>query len=283
MSRRGPKLSGPNFAKLMVVAEKTRYPFSAYPRTRCKDLLFAGCALPSQLPRTTDALARLCRSHGCGVAYDCCGKPLADWGEARAAGRALDRLAGRLRRLDCERLVVACPNCLDHLQGHLAVPCVSVYEALAGWGFSPAVPLPAGVLFSPCPDRRGHRLEGQLRALADLSEIPALDRVPCCGLRADAAARGAGFAAGCARRVFEAAEGRRIYTLCASCSGQFARLGHGGVRHALSAILGVDEEPDCRHALANRARRRFDRDLEPLTAPCNAGAFSPAQQNGGRP
>ena len=169
MSRRGPKPSGPILAKLTVLAEKTRYPFSAYPRTRCKDLLFAGCALPSQLPRTTDALARLCRSHGCGVAYDCCGKPLADWGEARAAGRALDRLAGRLRRLDCERLVVACPNCLDHLQGHLAVPCVSVYEALAGWGFSPAVPLPAGVLFSPCPDRRGRRLEGQLRALADLS------------------------------------------------------------------------------------------------------------------
>ncbi len=249
---------GPNLAKFVTLAEKTRYPFRSYPRSQCSEVFFPGCALPSQLPRTTDEIARLCRSHGCGVAYDCCGKPLADWGKTRAAERALAGLRARLNRLGCQKLVVACPNCLDYLENRLGIECVSVYEALAGWGFAPKTPFSPGVLFSPCPDRRGRRLEGQLRALADLSAVAPLDRAPCCGLRADAAARGAAFAAACTERVFDAAEGRRIYTLCASCSGQFARTGHAGTRHALSVILGVDEEPDHRHALANRARRRFD-------------------------
>ncbi len=254
----------PNLAKFVTLAEKARYPFRSYPRTQCREVFFPGCALPSQLPRTTDAIARLCRSHGCGVAYDCCGKPLADWGKTQAAERALAGLEARLNHLGCQRLVVACPNCLDYLENRLPVPCVSVYEALAGWEFAPKAPFAPGVLFSPCPDRQSHRLEGQLRALADLAQVPPLDRTPCCGLRADAAARGAAFSAACTERAFEAAGDRRVYTLCASCSGQFARMGHAGTRHALSVLLGVDEEPDCRHALANRARRRFDRGLEPL-------------------
>ena len=42
-------------------------------------------------------------------------------------------------------------------------------------------------------------------------------------------------------------------------------MGYGGqVRHVLGAYLGVDEAPDCVHAIPNRARRKFDRNLEPL-------------------
>ncbi len=263
------RAQAPNPARLLSVAEKRHYPFRAYPKGKGagRDLLFCGCALPSQLPRTTDALARLCRAHGMGVAYDCCGKPLADWGEDRAADRVLRGLRRRLERAGCERLVLACPNCLSYLRGRVGVPCVSVYEALLGWGDAPRVRLAPGALFVPCPDRAGRETERQVRALADLSDVATLRGVPCCGLRAEAAARGREFVDRCDARIFAAAgAGTAVYTYCASCAGQFARQGRKGVRHVLSAILGVDEEPDCRRALLNRARRRFDRALEPEDA-----------------
>ena len=255
-----------NAAKLVSVVEKAHYPFRSYPRGRgpCRDLLFCGCALPSQLPRTTDALARTCREHGMGVAFDCCGKPLEDWGEHRLAERALGRLRGRLERAGCERLVLACPNCLSYLRERLDVTCVSVYEAMLEWGDAPRVRLEPGVLFVPCPDRAGRVLEGQVRALANLEEVPSLRRAPCCGLRAEVAARGREFVGRCDARIFAEAGSSTVYTYCASCAGQFARQGRASVRHVLSVLLGVDEEPDARRALLNRARRRFERDLGPL-------------------
>ena len=267
-------------ARAMTLLEKARYPFSAYPRQTCREVLFPGCALPSQLPRTTDALAELARTHGLGVVYDCCGKPLADWDAPRAAERALARLRRRLGAIGCERLVVACPNCLDYLQGRLGIACTSVYEELGDWGLGstggrcagrtraceshkPVRAVSPGVLFSPCPDRATRTLERQIRTLADFSAVPTLSGAPCCGLRGDVAARGPAAVRACTARVLEKADGQRVYTYCASCSGQLARCGAVGVRHALSVLLGVDEEPDHARALANRARRRLDRRLEP--------------------
>ncbi len=255
-----------NAVKIASVVEKSHYPFRAYPKGRCRDLLFCGCALPSQLPRTTDALARLCRTHGMGVAYDCCGKALADWDARRAADRVLAGLRRRLERLGCERLVLACPNCLAYLHGRVGVPCVSVFEAMLEWDDVERVRLDPGVLFVPCPDRAGRRLEQAVRAFADLSDVETLRRVPCCGLRAEVAARGRAFVDRCGERIFTAAGEAVVYTYCASCLGQFARQGRGCVRHVLSAVLGIDERPDAARALVNRARRRFDRELEPLAA-----------------
>ncbi len=256
-----------NVAKLVSVVEKSRYPFKAYPNQPCRELLFCGCALPSQFPRTTDALVAACRAHGMGVAFDCCGKPLSDWGEERAAARVAAALERRLARLGCGRLVVACPNCLSYLRGRLDVECVSVYEAMLGWRDVARVRLDPGVLFVPCPDRAGRPIEGLVRTLADLSDVATLRGVPCCGLRSEAAARGREFVDRCDARIFAAAGEAVIYTYCASCLGQFARQGRVRVRHVLSVLLDVDEAPDAAHALLNRARRMFDRELGPLEPP----------------
>lgn len=261
-----------NVAKLISVAEKSRYPFHAYPKGPCRDLLFPGCAFPSQFPRTTDELSRVCRGLGMGVAYDCCGKPLEDWDEDASAGRVSDKLNARVARTGCERLVVVCPNCLDYLRERSAVPCVSVYQALIERGFEARAAFDPGVLFIPCPDRKSREIEGFVRRLADLSAVETLSGVPCCGLRADVAARGPEFVSKQGRRIAAAAAGRTVYTYCASCLGQFARVRQpdggpvfagGQVRHVLSAMLGVEEEPDASRAILNRARRRFDKNLEP--------------------
>lgn len=259
-----------NLAKFVSVLEKGHYPFRAYPAASCRELLFPGCAFPSQLPRTMDVLARTCRELGMGVAYDCCGKPLEDWGEKGRAARVMDGLRARLGRLGCERLVLVCPNCLGYLRPVLAaegIACVSVYQALAERGFVPRGAFEPGLLFVPCPDRAARELEGQIRRLADLSQVETMHRTPCCGLRAEVAARGPEFSRTMGARVLEAARERTLYTYCASCAGQFARLGRPDPRHVLSVMLGMDECPDAGRALANRARRRFDRALGPLRSP----------------
>ncbi len=265
-----------NVAKLISVTEKSRYPFYAYPKGPCRDLLFPGCAFPSQFPRTTDELSRVCRGLGMGVAYDCCGKPLEDWDEDTAAGRVSDKLNARVACTGCERLVVVCPNCLDYLRKRTDIPCVSVYQALGEHGFEARAAFDPGVLFVPCPDRKSREIEGFVRRLADLSRVETLSGVPCCGLRADVAARGPEFVSKQGRRIAEVVAGRIVYTYCASCLGQFARVRQpdggpvfatGQVRHVLSVMLGVEEEPDAAHAILNRARRRFDRNLEPEPNP----------------
>ena len=271
-----------NGAKLINVIEKSHYPFASYPRGRCETVLFAGCSLPSQFPRTTDALALRCREAGFGVVYDCCGQPLEGFGEKNRAKRVLDRLEGRLSKIGCKRLVLACPNCRAHLDGKLSCQVVGILDILDELELGGATDAPAsdsaaqagervagfvrferGGLFIPCPDKRERAGEQALRRIADLADVETLGRAGCCGLRPDIAARGPQATAQACGRVLEQAGGETIYSYCASCLGQFARAGHGDCRHALSVLLGVDERPDIRHALANRAKRRFDRAVEP--------------------
>lgn len=255
-----------NMAKLICVAEKRRYPFKRYPRTQCSTLLFPGCSFPSQFPRTTDALERLCTAHGAGVAFDCCGHPLDGYGEHKAAARAVDHVRRKLDELGVERLATVCPNCLAYLGPRLDVPVVSAVELLREWDVGAGTVFPEGVLHIPCPDRRTRAGEALVRDHADMGAVETLARVGCCGLRPDVALKGPQMVQTCTDRILNAVDDRTIYTYCASCAGQFARAGYGNCRHAVSVMLGIDETPDAAHALANRARRRFDRAVEPETA-----------------
>ena len=101
--------------------------------------------------------------------------------------------------------------------------------------------------------------------LMDMGEVERLRGVPCCGLKLAIAEKGEPVVRRLDEAIFAKAAGRVLYTTCASCAGQFARMGYEGkVRHVLGAFLGVDEAPDCVHAIPNRACRKFDRNLEPM-------------------
>lgn len=264
-----------NLGQAIALWEKMRYPFKAYPRTACADVVFPGCALPSQYPRTTDALVSVARSHGAGVVFDCCGAPLPDWGRIRAGQRVTQSLRERLARIECRRLIVACPTCLAYLKSTLPIPCISIFQAFDEWGVQKpcgkagapdaAAMENRGILFIPCPDRASRTLETQVRGFGGYEQVATLSGAPCCGLKASAAVHGDAFAREQVGRVFAAAGNATVHTYCAACAGQFARMGHAkNVRHALSFLLGVDEAPDAEHAVANRARRALRRDLEPL-------------------
>lgn len=258
-----------NWAKFWSVLEKGHYPFRAWPRGECASLLFCGCSFMSQYPRTTDALARVCRAHGCGVAYDCCGSPVAGFGEGDLAARVLDAVIGRIGATGCDEVVFVCPNCMAYLArplGERGVRSVTVYEKLMQWGFSPAAGrLGPGALFTPCPDRHLLSWQRDIERLADLDELEPLSGAPCCGLMPQIAAQGPESIRAMDDRIFAAAQGRALYTYCASCTAQFKRAGYAAPSvHVLAALLGTDEEPDTAHAIANRAKRKFDRRLEPL-------------------
>ncbi|MEE8716083.1 MAG: (Fe-S)-binding protein [Coriobacteriales bacterium] len=261
-----------NSAKFWSVLEKGHYPFRAWPRGACASLLFCGCSFMSQYPRTTDALVEVCRAQGCGVAYDCCGLPVDGFGERRLAARVMDATLARVRAVGCDEVVFVCPNCMAYLAPRLqgqGVRSVTIYEKLAQWGFDPAVgELGPGVLFTPCPDRRRLDWRRDIERVVSLDGLVPLAKAPCCGLMPKIAAQGPERVRELDDRIFAAAEGRALYTYCASCAGQFARAGYRApVVHVLAALLGTDEAPDAAHAIANRARRAFDRRLEPCAVP----------------
>lgn len=244
-------------AQRLILLEKAHYPFRNYPKASCETLLFPGCSFPAQFPKTMEALSNLCHAYGVGVAYDCCGKPVAELERARDAARIAGGITHRLERLGVREVVCLCPNCMEYLGQTLALPVVSVYALLARWGYrGQGTPL-SGTFFMPCPDRKHGETLAEIGALLSLDDLRILDRAPCCGLRGDIAAHGPAAGDKLCALAREQAAGETIYTYCASCSGQFQRHGCGRVRHLLCAFLGVDEEPDASHALLNRARLKF--------------------------
>lgn len=243
--------------QIITLLEKSRYPFRNYPKESCTTLLFPGCSFPSQFPGTMDRLAALCREHGVGVAYDCCGKPVAELKRERDAARIRRGIMEQMIRLGVKEVVCLCPNCLEYFGDTLDVPVISIYALLSRWGYACQSPPPSGVVFRPCPDREEGRILEEIRELLPLKGLSAMEGVPCCGLRGDIAAHGPAAGSKLCAIVKKQAAGETIYTYCASCSGQFQRHGCAQVRHLLSHLLGVEEEPDAAHALFNRARRKF--------------------------
>lgn len=253
-----------NTAKLTTVAEKAHYPFKSYPRVQCETILFPGCAFPSQFPRTMDALSELCRKAGFGVAYDCCGDPLGGYGEKESCERVLRNVDRRLAKLGCKRLVVICPTCYKHLSGKLGSEVVTIYDVAEEIGLVKADAIAPGRMYIPCPDKKYRAMETKMREAADMSAVDTMQVFTCCGLRADLASRGPEYVKKLSNIIIDDAAGGLLYTYCASCLGQFSRMGYDDCRHVVSAMLGVDESPDSGRAIINRAKRKFDRNTNPI-------------------
>lgn len=245
--------------------EKAHYPFKNYPKGQSNTVLFPGCAFMSQYPRTTDALVALCAEHGVAVAYDCCGMSVEGFGDAEGAARVLCGIRERLARCGCERVVCVCPNCYYYFRkkwGAAPVPeVISIYELLAEWGFEITSAAQSrfgcGMLYAACPDKQSRALEQDMRALFDIPQSIETYAKGCCGLKPEIAARGAEYVQAAGNKVLDQAGNKPLYTYCASCSGQFARLGNTHVHHVLSVALDIDEVPDVAHAFLNRAKRKF--------------------------
>lgn len=233
----------------MLIKEKENYLFKNYKNGRKKSVLFTGCNFPSFYPETTRYLVQRFRREGIGVIYDCCGKPIAELGMEQSEKTIIERLNGKLKEAGVEEVIMLCPNCYMFLKPYLKIRMVSIYEKLQelGWG---NVLEEDVTIFPPCPDRESREiLEGIRPFLKGKVEI--VDDVQCCGL------------GGCASRnepeivnemVEEIKRHGKVYTYCASCSGNFARKGYRESEHLLLKILEREEKPDTVKSVVNRMK-----------------------------
>lgn len=240
----------------MLRLEKERYLFKNYRQAKARSLLFPGCNFPSFYPATTRALlAYLNRFAPTGLAYDCCGKPIAELGLRDSAARIIRRLNEQLAQNGVEELVLVCPNCYYYLKPLVAVRVVSIYEKLAATGLQKQITAADPTLFRPCPDRLEEAWMDTLRPFLP-AHFQIIEDVQCCGLGGCAAVKEPELARGFLRTLREK-KLPAVYTYCGTCAGNMARAGVTNVRHLLVELLETNEEAQTGTSLLNRIKTRF--------------------------
>lgn len=258
----------------LTVFEKENYRFKNWRHANAGSVVFAGCGFPSFFPKTFRALREeLGGIRDVSVAIDCCGLPLAGLAGEGAARREMERVSRRFSACGAREVVPVCPNCAVAFSGGLRLPQKSIYAKLAELSSCGKLNVrnltTPGAVFVPCPDRDGRVWLGDVMRFAG-EGVFVCDCARCCGAAFEIARPEASLAA--ARGVLEAVARQCeragiadpvVYTYCASCAGRLERArrrlaGEAAARvrvvHVLSALLGVDEAPAVRTALANRAK-----------------------------
>lgn len=241
----------------LLLWEKKDYRFRNEKGKTEGSVLFPGCNFPSFYPVTARYLARLLKEKaGIGTVYDCCGKPVAELGLEKEEKKIQNRLLEGFEKAGIREVIVLCPNCYHFLKEKLpGIRLVSIYRKLTELGLGQKIET-AGeqdALFLPCPDRKSREI------LADTEpfwqEKPeVLPGIQCCGLGGCASVREPELAAGMLSPVKPET---RVWTYCASCSGNFVRQGHRNTDHVLVQILGTGEKADTGHSLLNRIRSKY--------------------------
>lgn len=237
----------------MLIKEKQDYLFQNYQNAKTKSVLFTGCNFPSFYPATTKYLIeKLQKEKGIGVVFDCCGKPIAELGLKEQEERIIAKIEEKLSRRGVEEVIMLCPNCYFFLKSRLKVKVVSIYEKLKEFGWGEKIEGKINV-FPPCPDRKTLELLEEIKPF--LTENPTvIQDAQCCGL------------GGCAGKnepdlvdnmVENIRKSGKVYTYCASCSGNFARKGYMDTDNLLVKILGMEEKPDTAKSIVNRMKMKY--------------------------
>ncbi|MDO4312160.1 MAG: (Fe-S)-binding protein [Eubacteriales bacterium] len=237
----------------MLLWEKQNYRFRNYRNASSGSLLFPGCNFPSFYPKTTKKLVQLLsETAGIGVAYDCCGKPVAELGLEKQEEQIIRRMDQEMVSRGVTEVIMVCPNCYYFLKPRLSVKVVSIYEKLSELGLGKRIP-GGGPVFLPCPDRESRKWLKQMEAFMERPCEP-IEQVMCCGLGGCAGAKEPELARELAEKI-----GRKepTYVYCASCGGNLTRNGCGDVRHVLAEILETGEQPDTGKSLLNRAKTKW--------------------------
>lgn len=246
------KLKGYRFLRI----EKENYIFKNYKHAHKRSVIFPGCNFPSFYPKTMDALLGLFNEYqDTGIAYDCCGKPIAELGLGEKADQIIERINQRLQDNHVEEVIMVCPNCYYYLEPKFSVKVIYVYDKLAQLGFSGSLSGEGMNLFIPCPDRESRDLRQQLLAFVD-GEPKDISQIQCCGLGGCAAAKEQELSRELLS-LFANKEYEAIYTYCGTCGGNISKSEAKHVRHVLPELLGTHEVADIKHSLTNRAKTRF--------------------------
>lgn len=237
----------------MLMTEKQNYLFRNYRHTFAGSVLFPGCNLPSFYPKTTKKLTRLLSEKaGIGVAYDCCGKPIAELGLYEQEERIVRRIERELTSRGVTEVIMACPNCYYFLKPKLSVKVVSIYEKLTEMGLGKKISGGAPI-FLPCPDREQREWLKQMEQFLE-QPFKLTNQSQCCGLGGCAGVREPELARELACGIVQK---EPLYVYCASCGGNLKRNGCMEVRHVLTEILETEECPDTGSSMLNRMKTKW--------------------------
>ncbi len=251
--RKGEKLKG----YTPLLAEKSNYIFKNYRSANKKSVLFPGCNFASFYPKTLSTLVEMLAKHDIGVAYDCCGKPIAELGLMENERQILENLRQRIADNGIEELILLCPNCYYYFGDQLGVKITFIYDKLKELGIGSEILAENEIkIFPPCPDRGSGKLLENLSSYVPNGHH-VMHEVQCCGLGGVAIAKEKEMALGMSKDLATIGnEQQRIYTYCATCCGNISRAGHSDVRHLLVEILGTNEKPDTKKSVLNRAKTK---------------------------
>lgn len=249
----GGKLKENGYA--MLVAEKEDYKFRNYKNQTSKSVLFPGCNFPSFFPETTQYLCGwLKQKKGIGVIFDCCGKPISELGLKREENRIIAGIEKHLKAAGIEEVIMLCPNCYAFLKLRLSVRVVSIYTKLKEWGIGNQIQEDIQI-FPPCPDREEGELLEEIKMFLD-GGLTVLEG-QCCGLGGCAGRKEPELA----EKMLSKISGKeKVYTYCASCSGNFFRKGYEDTEHILLRILDRTEKPDIKKSMINRMKMKYYRE-----------------------
>ncbi|HIW21327.1 MAG TPA: (Fe-S)-binding protein [Candidatus Dorea intestinavium] len=246
------KIKGYHFLRL----EKQNYIFKNYKRAKGKIILFPGCNFPAFYPETTKCLYTFLKSHfKIGIAYDCCGKPIAELGLEKEANEIIARQNRYYKENNIAEIVVLCPNCYYYLSPLLEVKVTSIYEKLHEIGFKGTIKEDIFNLFIPCPDKESLKWKKEILPFLD-GEVKDISGIQCCGV------------GGCAhltepelsKTLLENLKKKsleNVYTYCGTCGGNISRSGAKEVHHLLPELLKTREVADIKHSLVNRIKTKY--------------------------
>ena len=250
-----------NFYSLYRSANSIDY--SDLQKSKAKTVLFPGCTLGTFHPKLTRALFdNLAQNEpDLALAMDCCYKPLRDIGLEDRFDSATQKLEEKLDSMGVEKIITACPSCLQQLGQSLkgdreVVSCYNLVHPTND-SFTSAEANGSEALITihdSCSDRESGVVGSEVRKILTglkgvrLTEMYHNRRNSlCCGSGGLVSAFDPNLAMeASSQRVKEAEKtgSATMVTYCATCADSFNSRGTMSVevRHVLELLLGVRED-----------------------------------------
>jgi len=250
-----------NFYSLYRSANSIDY--SDFQKTKAKTILFPGCTLGTLHPRLTRALFENLAQNEPDLALvmDCCYKPLQDLGLEDRFDNATMKLEEKLDSMGVEKIITACPSCLQQLGQSLkgdrkVVSCYSLVHPR-----NDLLSLPEAdhsdttiTIHDSCSDRETGVVGSEVRqVLGGLKGVRLTEMYHnrrnslCCGSGGMVSAFDPNLAMEANSQRMKEAEktgSSTMVTYCATCADAFNSRGamNVDVRHVLELLLGVRED-----------------------------------------
>lgn len=244
-----------------LLFEKKNYIFKNYKHSNTKSILFPGCNFSSFYPNATKKIANLFKKeYNIGIAFDCCGKPIAELGMKEYENNIIKNLEKNMELYGIEEIITLCPNCYYFLKPRISIKIVTIYEKIFELGIKISnVDFPEEInLFLPCPDKESKFIkESILKLIPQYKDnIREINDINCCGLGGCAIVNERDIAKGFIEKL-KSKNLNNLYVYCATCAGNFNRNKINNVRHLLLDFLNIKENISDKTSLLNRAKFKF--------------------------